>query len=355
MLDKKISRRGFLTKSGALVVGFSFAPAVASLLAAPSAALAGAANQPNSGLTIDDTASGDAWLVIDASGGVTVYSGKVELGTGVQTALSQIVADELYLDFSQVVGFVQGDTSLTPNQFYTAGSQTIQVGGVQLRQAAATAFQELLKLAAAALNVSTAKLVARGGSIGIGPSMTSAMTYGQLVSQQQIELALNPTVPLKSPSDYTVVGQSVPRVDLPGKVFGEFTYVQDVGVPGMLHGRVVRPAERNAALAGPPSLPDGLAGSPQVVTNGNFVGVVATDEWAAIQAASQLDVSWTPGPALLATDDGTATTRSALTQALQDPANTFSSKALSTVGDVTSGLSGAATTLQATYFTPYQM
>ncbi|HET9014950.1 MAG TPA: molybdopterin cofactor-binding domain-containing protein, partial [Thermomicrobiaceae bacterium] len=116
-----------------------------------------------------------------------------------------------------------------------------------------------------------------------------------------------------------------------------------------------RPAGRNATLLGNPKLPAGLAGSPQVVTNGNFVGVVATDEWAAIQAASQLDVKWHQGTPLLATDDGTAATRTALKQALQDSANTFNAKALSAVGDVTSGLSGAATTLQATYFTPYQM
>lgn len=347
MLEKKISRRKLLTKSGALVVGFSFAPAIASMLSSAAPALAGT--------TTVATGQVDAWLAIDANNGVTVYCGKVELGTGVETALTQIVAEELYLDFSQVVSFVQGDTSLTPNQGYTAGSQTIQSGGVQLRQAAATAFQQLLTLASTKLGVPTSQLVAKSGSIGIGPSMTGAVTYGQLIGGHQFNLAVNTSVTVKNPSSYTIVGQPVQRVDLPGKVFGTFTYVQDVTVPGMLHGRIVRPSGRNATLVGTPTLPSGLLGNPQVFTKGNFVGVVATDEWAAIQAASQLNVTWQQGAPLAATDDGSAAARAGLMQALQDPANTFNTSSLSTVGNVGSGLAGAATTLQATYFSPYQM
>ena len=359
MLDKKINRRGFLTKSGALVVGFSFVPAVASFLTPAAPALAGAdtnsPDQAGSGLAIDDPASGDAWLAIDASGGVTVYCGKVELGTGVQTALSQIVAEELYLSFGQIVTFIQGDTSVTPNQGYTAGSQTIQGAGVQLRQAAATAFQALLQLASQQIGVAVPALRAQDGKIGIGHNLNRALTYGQMVSRQQIQLALDPNAPVKNPTDYTIVGQPVPRVDLPGKVFGQFSYVQDVVLPGMLHGRVVRPAGRNATLVGVSPLSSGLAGSPQIVTKGNFVGVVATDEWAAIQAASQLNVTWNPGAPLAATDDGTATARASLMQALQNPANTFNTSKLFSTGDAASGLAGAKKTLQATYFTPYQM
>ncbi len=347
MLDKKISRRSLLTKSGALVVGFSFAPAVANFLTSATPALAGT--------TTNATDQVDAWLAIDANGGVTVYSGKVELGTGTQTALSQIVAEELYLDFSQIVDFVQGDTLLTPNQGYTAGSQTIQGEGPLLRQAAATAFQQLLTLASQQLGVSTSQLVAKGGSIGIGPSMTNAVTYGQLIGGQQFNLPVNTNVTAKSPSSYTVVGENVDRVDLPGKVFGQFSYVQDVVVPGMLHGRVLRPAGRNATLTVSPHLPKGLAGSPQLVVNRNFVGVVATDEWAAIQAASQLAVNWDLGSALAATDDGTASTRNGLISALQDPANIFDTRPVGSHGDVPSALASSGTTRQATYFTPYQM
>ena len=347
MLDKKISRRNLLAKSGAIVVGFSLAPAVASFLSSATPALAGPTTNASNQV--------DAWLAIDTNSNVTVYCGKVELGTGVQTALSQIVVEELYLNFPQVVGFVQGDTSLTPNSGYTAGSQTVQGEGVNLRRAAATAFQQLLTLASQQLGVSTSKLVAQGGSIGIGQQMKNALSYGQLIGGQQFNLTVNTGVTVKSPSTYTVVGQPVPRVDLPGKVFGTFEYVQDVVVPNMLHGRVVRPSGRNATLAGTPSLPSGLAGSPQIVTKGNFVGVVATDEWAAIQAASQLNVTWNQGAPLAASDDGTATTRSALIQALQNPANIFNTSTLSHPGNAAAGLAGAAQTLQATYFTPYQM
>lgn len=254
MLDKKISRRSLLTKSGALVVGFSFAPAVASFLTSATPALAGS--------TTTAINQVDAWLAIDVDNGITVYSGKVELGTGVQTALSQIVAEELYLDFPQIVSFVQGDTTLTPNQGYTAGSQTIQGEGPLLRLAAATAFQQLLTLASQQLGVSTSKLVAQGGYIGVGQQMKNAVSYGQLIGGQQFNLPVDNNVAVKSPSSYTVVGQPVSRVDLPGKVFGKFEYVQDVVVPGMLHGRVVRPASRNATLVGTPTLPLGLAGPP---------------------------------------------------------------------------------------------
>ena len=280
-------------------------------------------------LTID-AGSGDSWLVIDASGNtvvVTVYSGKVELGTGVETALSQIVADELYLDFPGIVSFVQGDTSLTPNQGYTAGSNTIYAGGVQLRQAAATAFQHLLQLASDYFT-SQACVHDIGGAGWIGiphrlldddRSLVRGLDWRATDQTSPQTLALQSEIPTPT----AVVGQSVQRVDLPGKVFGTFSYVQDVVVPGMLHGRVVRPAGRNATYSGHDSLPTDLVGSPQVVVNQNFVGVVATDEWAAIQAAKQLNVTWNPGPPLAATDDGTATARNGLISALQDPDNIF--------------------------------
>ena len=360
MLDKKFNRRNLLTKSGALIVGFSFAPAIASVLASAAPASASPVSNPalDPVLTIDD-GSGDSWLVIDASGNTvvaTVYSGKVELGTGVETALSQIVADELYLDFSQIVGFVQGDTSLTPNQGYTAGSNTIYVGGVQLRQAAATAFQQLLQLASQQIGVAVPSLRAQGGMIGVGHNLNKALTYAQVLGSQQIQIAADPNAPVRDPKSYAVVGQSVPRVDLPDKVFGTFSYVQDVVVPRMLYGRVVRPSGRNATLVGTSTLPSGLAGSPQVFKKGNFVGVVATDEWAAIQAANQLNVTWNPGPPLVATFDGTATARNGLISALQTPANIFDTRPVGTpTGNVASGLASAAKTLQSNYFTPYQM
>ncbi len=131
--------------------------------------------------------------------------------------------------------------------------------------------------------------------------------------------------------------------------------MQDVVVSGMLHGRVVRPSGRNATLTGTPTLPSDLAGSPQIVSTGNFVGVVATDDWAAIQAASQLDVTWIEGTPLVATEDGTDPDHTSLKTALQASANVFDTSTVGSQGDAASGLVDAAQTLNATYFTPYQM
>src|SRR5262249_19322740 len=151
----------------------------------------------------------------------------------------QIVAEELYVDVSAIT-YVQGDTSQTPDQGTTAGSKSVQQQGPLVRRAAATAYQELLSLASAYLGAATGDLVAQGGSIGVGAAMKRPTSYGKLIAGQQVVLAENTSAPVKDPSAYTVVGQPVPRVDLLDKFTGRFTYVSDIVVPGMLHGRVVR-------------------------------------------------------------------------------------------------------------------
>ena len=333
-----ISRRRFLARAGTLAVAFSLAPALAHI---PSTVASAAGAAPDLAV--------DSWLVIEPDGSVTIYSGKVELGTGVETALSQIVAEELFVDLNQV-RFVQGDTSLTPgDKGYTAGSQTIQSEGPKLRVAAATAFQALLALASQQIGVAKPALRAQGGKIGIGHNLNRARAYGQLIGQEQIQLTSDPNVTLKDPADYTVVGTPVPRLDLPDKFLARFTYMQDVRVEGMLHARVVRPAGRNASFVSlDASACASVPGFLQVVQQGNFVGVVASDEWAAIQAAKALTVTWQQGPALAAEAD--------LPQALQDPANIYQSgPTVPPVGDVDAALAGAAATREATYFTPFQM
>jgi len=337
-----MSRRRFLARAGTLAVAFSLAPALSQSLATQARA-AGTATTAGNDMAVD------SWLVIGSDSGVTIYSGKVELGTGVQTALSQIVAEELYVDLNQIT-FVQGDTSLTPgDQGYTAGSQTVQSEGPKLRIAAATAFQTLLGLASQQIGVPTQALQARSGQIGIGHNLNRARGYGQLIGQQQIQLTSNPNVALKSPSNYTVVGTAVPRVDLPAKFLATFSYLQDLTVGGMLHARVVRPAGRNASFV---SLDDSacaaVPGFLQVVQRGNFVAVVASDEWAAIQSAKALNVTWRQGPPLAAEGN--------LAAELRDPANIYQSgPSVAPVGDVDSALAGASATLQADYFTPFQM
>jgi CO/xanthine dehydrogenase Mo-binding subunit len=190
MLEIKINRKSFLTGAGKLIVGFTFAPALANVLSSATPALAGP--------TTNATNQVDAWLAIDTNGGVTVYAGKVELGTGVQTAITQIVAEELYLPFSAVVSYVQGDTSLTPNQGFTAGSATISTASGVVRQAAATAFQKLLSLYSLQNGgVPTSQLVAQNGSISATGS--PPLTYGQLIGGQQFNLTVNSGVTLKGP------------------------------------------------------------------------------------------------------------------------------------------------------------
>src|SRR3954452_13821408 len=180
----------------------------------------------------------ETFIRITADGAVTAYNGHVDLGTGIRTALGQIVAEELDVSFARVV-VVLGDTSLVPNQGATIASETIQITAVPLRKAAAQARQFLVARAAARLEIPVDGLVIEDGLIR-GKDNRS-VSYGELFAGETIQLELADNVPVKSADAYTIVGQSVPRVDLPAKATGELVYVHDMRVPGMLHGRVVRP------------------------------------------------------------------------------------------------------------------
>jgi len=280
MLTSTLSRREFLKASGSLVVTFSFAT-----LPQQSALAQGAAAKT---VSLEQV---DAFLAIGADGDVTCYSGKVDLGTGVRTAIAQIVADELDVPFGKVA-VVQGDTALTPDQGPTYGSLSIQVGGMQVRQAAATARAALVREAAKRLNLAEETLATQDGAVIAQPG-SQRIHYGALVGGKAFELKLDPKAPLKDPATYRVVGQSVPRLDIPAKVTGEFTYMQDFAVPGMLHARVIRPAGMRAGLL---SYDDSgakqIKGFVQTVRQGNFLAVVAETEWAAIQASHALKAEW---------------------------------------------------------------
>lgn len=347
MTAHELSRRGFLTGVGSLAVAFSLVPSVRER----QAARAGAAT-PN-GFRIAETSDADSlsWLVLTGAG-ITIHSGKVELGTGTQTALTQIVVEELHVD-ERSVEYVQGDTQVTPDQGTTAGSKSIQNGGPQLRSAAATAFQALLGMAAQRLGVSKDGLVADEG-VFRDVASGHRVTYQQLLAGTDLVLVADANAPVASPDGYEVVGQPVQRADLPAKVTAQFRYVHDVAVPGMVHGRVIRPSGRNATLASidPASVARAKAipGFIQLVQVGNFVGVVGQTEWAAIQAAAPATgvvVNWTDGQPLVA--------QASLPQALRDPANQFSSVEMVNTGDVEQGLASAAATVEASYFTPFQM
>jgi nicotinate dehydrogenase subunit B len=281
-MNIQISRRDALLGTGALVVSFSLHGSI-------SGALAQGAAKPLAPTEVD------SFLAIDKAGNVTVYSGKVDLGTGITTALRQIVAEELDIPTSRIE-LVQGDTTLTPDQGTTWGSLTIQVGGMQLRQAAAAARQALMTEAAKKLGTEQLT-VAEGVVSGAGKKVS----YGELIGGKTFAVTLDPKQPVKekAPKDYKVVGKSQPRIDIPDKITGRFTYMQDFKVPGMLHGRVVRPPAIGAKLE---SVDDGavkkIPGIVKVVREGNFLAIVASNEWGAIRGADALKATWSKSETL---------------------------------------------------------
>jgi nicotinate dehydrogenase subunit B len=281
MLMDKFSRRDFLKSSGALVVVFSAASPLADAAAKKSAA-------PVKTVATDQV---DGFIAIDAKGNVTVFSGKVDLGTGVQTALSQMAAEELCVPLEKVT-LIQGDTALTPDQGITWGSLSIQAGGMQIRQACATAREALLERAADRLKIAKKDVYAKDGQVVVLGS-ERAISYSELVGGKHFEMKVDPKAPTKSPTTYTIVGKSVPRFDIPDKVTGRFTYMQDFRLKGMLHARVVHPAAIKAVLQ---SVDEGAAkqvpGYVATVRKGNFVAAVASTEWSAIRAADALKTSW---------------------------------------------------------------
>lgn len=275
-----LSRREILAGGGALIVAFSLQPGATGF------AQGAVAPKP---LVLTEV---DSFLSIDASGMATIYSGKVDLGTGVCTALTQIAADELDLPMRSVK-IVQGDTDLTPNQGTTWGSLSIQIGGAQIRQAAAAARRALVDEAALKLGAKPEELRIADGVIKAPNG--EALTYGALIGGRSFSITLDPKkpVPTKNPKDFALVGKAEPRLDIPDKVTGRFTYMQDFRLPGMLHGRVIRPPAIGATLesVNEASVKD-IPGVLKVVREGNFLGVVATSEWAAIKAAKTLEASW---------------------------------------------------------------
>jgi len=288
MLFAKPNRRDFLKGTGILIVSFSL-PALTKTAFAQSGT---PATTNTKTVALDDV---DAFLAIDPTGSVTLYSGKVDLGTGIGTALTQIVAEELDVPFARV-RVIEGDTALTPAQGKTWGSLSIQNGGAQIRQAAATARHALLQEAAKQLGVPAEDLIVEQtteeGTVR-SRSGGKQVTYGELIGGKTFSLKLDKRAPLKDPATYKIVGQPVPRFDIPEKMTGQFTYMQDFKVPGMLHGRVVRPAAIGATLLSfdESSVKD-VPGLVKVVRQGNFLGVVAESEWGAIRAAQKLKANW---------------------------------------------------------------
>jgi nicotinate dehydrogenase subunit B len=345
-------RREFLKAGGALVIGFSSAGAIGDALfaqgTAPTGGVAATAAKPAAGPP--DPKQIDTWLAIHADNTATVYIGYVELGQGSTTSLLQISAEELDLDMSQV-STIRLDTNITPNQGGTYSSSSIARGSPAIRTAAAEARQALLQLASKKLGAPVERLtVSKGvatvaGVAGAG----SSVTYGELVGDKPFSLAFTGTAPLKPVADYKLVGKSPTRNDIPDKVSGKYVYLQHVRLPGMMHGRVVRPRGQGVYGAGAKvaSLDESsIAGIPgaRVLRKGDFVGVVAEREWDAVRAAQQLKITWDM-PATLPGSDG-------LYDAMR--AEKTADRVVLERGDVTAMFAKAAHVVSGNYRAPYQ-
>ena len=293
MHEKEFSRTSFLKGGGAMVVGLSLTGAGLSATAAE------AAFNPDATMV-------DSWLTINVDNTITLKTSQIDVGNGTTTGLLQIMSEELDVSMDQVHHAVW-DSTILVNSGTTGGSTGIQTsGGPPLRAAAATAKQTLLGLASVNLGVPVSSLTVSKGVVSGGGK---TVTYGQLVGGKLLNVKLvAPTLapgvsPSKAVSNYSLVTTRVPRIDIPAKAMGTYTYVHNVRIPGMLHGRVVRPRGQGAYGTGAPIVSvdeNSVSRIPgvKVVRKGDFIGVVAEKEYDAIQAAAQLKVTWKENPIL---------------------------------------------------------
>ena len=284
------SRREFLKSCGALIVSFS-----AGSLSVLSAQGQGQfATHPSH----IDPGQLDSWLAVGADGIVTAYTGKCDFGQGIFTAQTQLVAEELCVPIARVK-LIQCDTSVCPDQGTTSGSQSTPTNfnSESLALAAATAREVLLGLAAVKWGEPVEHLTVADGIIT--SSMGRHIRYEELVGNKHFNLWLNATAKRRSTRDWTVLGKPIPSLDRTALMTGQFEFVHNIRIPGMLHGRVVRPPEMGATLARVDEQSvRRVPGLVKVVVRKNFVGVVAETQYQAGLAATKLAVEWNPGPEL---------------------------------------------------------
>ena len=329
-----VSRRAFLRATGVLVVGFALPDrAFAQMAPAAKAALAKSVN----------AADVDGFLAIGADGTITVFCGKVDLGQGLRIAFRQMVAEELGCAVDRIV-LVEGDTALTPDQGPTAGSTGITRGGVQIRQAAATAREALLGLAAERLGRARTELIAVESAVRPRQG-GSGMSFAEIVGDKRFDLKIDAKAPLKDPKTYEVVGKPMPRPDVPAKVTGRHRFVHDIVVDGMLYGAVVRPPSIGAQLDDVDESSVAAIPGARVVRIRDFLGVVARTEWDALSAARMLKAHWSGGGKLV----GDAAVREWLRAGPFEADETLVAK-----GDAKASLANAGKRLSGEYYWPMQ-
>jgi nicotinate dehydrogenase subunit B len=316
-----LARREFLkTTTGALVIGLgaSQVPLAQGQAGGASAGERGTKSGP------PDPAEVDSYLAVHPNSTATLFAGFVDIGQGGPTALRQIAAEELDLEFDQVL-MANNDTFVTTSGS-TAASRSITIGGTEVRAAAAEARRVLLTLASEHLKAPVTDLTVAKGVVSVKSDARRSVTYGDLLGDKRFNRRYEPVpfnnrgieqprtnpdfAPPKSRAAYKIVGTRVPRADMPDKVSGKFQFMQHVRVPGMLHGRVVWPQGQVAAGVTLPKVvsvdEDSVKAIPgvRIVRRNNFVAVAAEREWDAIRAARQLKVTWEPFPAVFSGHDG---------------------------------------------------
>ena len=327
-----ISRRGLLAGGGALVVSFS--------LGGIGKLAAQAIPQP--GAVVPDNNMLDSWIRVDAQGVVTVFTGRVEFGQGMKTAMIQIASEELNLD-PNTVKIVSCATALTPNEGCTSGSRAIADGGVSVRAAAAQTREILASAAGSKLGVDAAQLKLDKGMF-VAPDGKSA-SFGELVANEALHVKLDKQSKIKDPKTYSVVGKEFARIDIPAKVTGGVAFLQDLRLPGMVHARVVRPPSYQAKLRSVDTAQvEKLPGVLKVVRDGSYLAVIAEKEFQAVTAMQALAkaAQWDEKPTL--------TDYPALYEFLQ----TTKSEDVVIVDTKTTPAPGTRT-VEVTYRRPYQM
>lgn len=333
-----MNRRDLLRAGSALIVAFASGAAQGQQRNTPEI-------KPGKTLKTDEV---DGFIALAPDGTATIYCGKVDLGTGLRIAIPQMAAEELGLPLTAIT-LIEGDTALTPDQGPTAGSSGIMRGGVQIRQAAATAREALIGMAARQWNKPRTMLDVANGHV-VATDTTERLAFSALLDGKPFALKVDEKAPLKNPASYTLVGKPLPRPDIAAKVTGQHPYMHDVTVNGMVHARVIRPQAVGSSItaideSAIKSLPD-----VRIVRINNFLAVVSRNEWTAIRAAKDLKVTWT-NPATLVGHDKV---KGWMIAAGNDAAQSAGKEVLTQKGDSAKALAESKQVLTAQYYWPLQ-
>ncbi len=289
-MSPRVSRRTFIAAGGALIVGLG----LDGLGRAHAQSIQDADRFLGKSLAPDAV---DAILAVRRDGSVTIFVGRVDLGTGSRIAMRQIAGEELDVPLERIA-MIEGDTALTPNQGGTGGSYGVARGGSQLRLAAATARQALIGMAAHHLGRPATDLDAVDGVVRARDGSGGSVSFGELIGDRAFNLKVDAAAPLKSHERFRFIGKSLPRPDLPEKITGRHRYLQDLVLPGLLHARVIHPPAHGASLVSVDESSIAGIGGARVVRIQSFLAVVAEREWDAVRAARALQAQWGAGTGL---------------------------------------------------------